>query len=464
MNKDAAVAAVKDLLAQHAYEAARFDRIDAALRPWSREDALRRFGIHEDGPGVERQVQIAQHSQSLFLPLVLDTFAQSMKVDNLIGSDGERSAAWTFWKQNVMDAVQTGITRAALQYGTSYAVVCRGELFGKPAPIITAVSPRNMVTYYGERYAWPDQDGVSTEWPILALEIKENRLRLFDETNVYYFGAKRIPASPAGWAQEQYNSSHNLEFIESRPHGADVVPVVRFRDRWLVDGQPQQGIVEPLINMQGRIDDDSYSEGITLYFSAFKQRYVIGWAPKEEDALIKVKQDTTWFINADGQKTKVGQFNESDLGQYVEARQAAIRDFAAVAQVPAQFLGVSAISNVSAEGLALMESARERKTSELQTSLGESYEQLLRLCAFFAGDMATASDFGAEIRWRDYTARSFAQTVDGLGKVAAMLNVPAQTLWEDVPGFNADKIERIKHFAAANPQQNTAEQFEEDEM
>ena len=41
------------------------------------------------------------------------------------------------------------------------------------------------------------------------------------------------------------------------------------------------------------------------------------------------------------------------------------------------------------------------------------------------------------------TARSFAQTVDALGKLATMLGIPAEALLEDIPGFTEEKIQRI---------------------
>ena len=40
------------------------------------------------------------------------------------------------------------------------------------------------------------------------------------------------------------------------------------------------------------------------------------------------------------------------------------------------------------------------------------------------------------------TARSFAATVDALGKVATMLGVPADELWERIPAVSQQDVER----------------------
>lgn len=449
MNKKQVIDAVRGMLEQHSRERVEFDLIDAAMRPWTPEQAAQRFGIGPAAKNRDRQIQIAQDSQALFLPLVLDTFAQSMKVENFFGGDRKQSSAWRFWQQNAMDAAQTGITRSTLQYGTSYAVVTKSP---EGAPLISGVSPRQMTTYYGEAYSWPGEDGVSTEWPILALEVKGNRMRLFDEEHVYYLGAKTIPPHPGGWRESAWNSPNNLELIEPRAHGTGVPPVVRFRDRWLLDGEHQDGIVAPLLSLQNRIDRTSWEQGTAQYVAAFKQRYVIGWAPKDESDGMTMKASDVWFIDKPADKVKVGQFDETDLSGYIDSRQATVRDLAAIAQVPAQSLGANAISNISADGLAALESAKDRKASELETSLGESYEQVLRLCSHLDGDAEGASDFASEVKWADTTARSFAQTVDGLGKLATMLGVPAESLWEDVPGMTYERIQRIKAWIEDNPQ------------
>lgn len=462
MNENQVLDAVRMLLDQHGEERARFDKIDAAMRPWTDEEATKRFDIQlEDRRNtkmIARLTGIAKDSQALFLPLVLDTFAQSMKVDNYFSGNQETARSWQHWQRNSMDAAQTGITRAAMQYGLSYAVVTSSDPRGNDiAPIISGVSPRQMTAVYGEAHAWPGESGVSSEWPIIALEVKGNRLKLYDEESIYYLGAHKLPVDPLAWKAKEFSGLANLKLIERREHRAGAAPVVRFRDRWLIEGEYHGGMIEPLIGLQARIDRTAYEMGIAQYVAAFKQRYVVGWAPKDEHAGFKMKAQDTWFINAEAAKTKIGQFDESDLTRYIDSRQASVRDLAAIAQVPAQSLGANAISNISADGLAAMESAKDRKAAEIQTSLGESYEQLLRLCAHVSGDAEEAADFGAEVKWRDATARSFAQTVDGLGKLATMLGVPPEALWEDIPGFTSERIARIKEKYASTTSTGTAD-------
>jgi hypothetical protein len=84
------------------------------------------------------------------------------------------------------------------------------------------------------------------------------------------------------------------------------------------------------------------------------------------------------------------------------------------------------------------------KTAEYESTLGESHEQMLRLAALAAGDKAGWADTSAQVVWRDTTSRSFSATVDALGKLAQMLGVPAEELWERIPGVTKQDVGRWK--------------------
>lgn len=445
MNELQARDAIRALLQDYAEQRRRFDEISRAVRPWSDAEAARRMDVSQ-GKNYHRHLRIAKMSQTPFLGLVLDTYGQSLKVENYFSDGSVQARSWRHWQANRMDARQTGLHRAALQYGTAYASVLPSSSGGAR---IGVHSPRRLVARYGEDMAWPHSgDAVQTEFPIIAMVTDENgHLCLYDEEKVYFFGVENRPKDPSGWSQKYFLTPENLPFIEYREHGVNVTPIVRYQDRMMADGEETNGIIEHLLALSERIDRTNYEQGVAQYWAAFKQRYVTGWAPKSEyEAMRQAVSDTWTFANKD---VKVGQFDETDLTQYIKARESSVRDFAAVAQVPAQSLGANAISNISADGLAALETSKDRKASEIQTSLGESHEQMLRLCAHIAGDEEEAADFASEVKWAETSARSFAQTVDGLGKIATMLGVPADELWSDIPGWTHERVKRARDAQAS---------------
>lgn len=432
--------AVQSLLDVHAGERRVFDNIHDYLVPWTTQMAVNKMGVKINSKNRDRISELARISHTPFINLVVDTYGQSLKVDGFYNRDRENIDAWKWWQRNRMQSKQTGLHRDALTYGTSYASALPGVNGGVR---IGVHSPRLMVAYYGDSSGFPGMEASSDEYPILALEVSGKQLRLFDEAYVYYFGAERVPNVPEGWLDRGYYSAANLQFIEAREHNIGVTPIVRYRDRWMSEGEEQRGIVQHLLGLQDRIDLTNFEQGQTQYLAAFKQRYVVGWMPSNEVQALKQSVAETQFFKDPG--VKVGQYDESDLTRYIEARQATVRDLAAVAQVPAQSLGANAISNISADGLAALETSKDRKAAEIQTSLGESHEQLLRLSAWISGDEAAAGDFESEVSWEETSARTFAQTVDALGKLSTMLGIPPEELWPDIPGWTKERVERAKN-------------------
>lgn len=451
-----AVDLVQQLLQVRAYESRRLDMLAAALRPTLPLEGSEPFTgqanitsvpipMESMPPAMKR---MAGRSETNFLIPVLDAFAQVMKVDNYLTGDGADAGPWQWWQRNQMDARQTGLHRSTLHYGAAYCAVLPAMTPGQEALGSTVYwqpsSPRQMTAVYGERMVWNPKHGgpIDDDWPMHALEINGNMIRLYDERDVHFIGVKSQPHSTLGWADPTYLKSGNFEYVESRNHAVGVCPIVRYRDRILLDGEEQCGIVEPLLTVQARLNETTWGMLAAQYVASFKQRYIIGWAPKSETEKLKMKVNNVWTFTDDS--VKVGSLDETDLTRFIESKDSALLDMSAIAQLPPHALGLTKMSNISETTLAALETAKERKSDEITTSLGESHEQAFRLAAYIAGDEKAAADFASEVKWRDATARAYAATVDALGKLGQMLGVPDEILWEDIPGWTHTKVGRAK--------------------
>ena len=378
----------------------------------------------EDAPQVMKN--LAWKARTNFLPLILDTFSQVMKVDGYIEANGTPSQVWdTCWQPNGLDARQTGIHRSALQFGAAYATILPGDT----APVITGRSPLEMTAIY--------EDPTIDDWPIMALEVRGPMMRLYDEENVYFIGIEDYPLSGLGAPTLMVPSPTTWQFIEARQHGMGFCPVARFRDRMLLEGEEQFGIVEPLIDIQRRIDETTFGMLTAQYYAAFKQRYVIGWVPESEAEQLKAEVSSFWAFKDSQQDVKVGEFTETDLTRYIDSKESALGDMSAIAQVPAATLGASAAAmrNVSPEAIASNDAGQDRKGSEIKTSFGETWELVLRTAAGLTGDDNASADTSSQVRWRDMSTTSPGAIVDALGKMQQMLGVPAEMLWERIPGW-----------------------------
>lgn len=375
----------------------------------------------DDAPRVMKN--LAWKSRTNVLPLILDTFSQVTKADGYTDTSGSLSSAWGHWQANGMDARQTGIHRAAMQYGASYATVLPGDT----GPVIHGYSPRRMTAIY--------QDPEIDDWPFMAVEINGPMVRLFDEECVYYIGTKSNPVSGLGAQAGFVVPPTQWEYIEKRTHGLSFCPVVRYRDRMMLDGEEQFGLIEPLIDIQRRLDETQFQLLGAQYYTAFQMRYVTGWLPESEAEYLKASMAE--FLAFKDPDVKVGTIGGASLAGYIEAKNSALSDMSAIAQVPANQLssGGAAPHNVGSEAVASIDAGKDRKGAEIKTSLGESHELLLRTAALIAGDTAAASDTSSRIRWQDMTTTSPGAVVDALGKLQQMLGVPAEMLWKRIPGW-----------------------------
>jgi SPP1 Gp6-like portal protein len=456
LDKGQAIDKVKELRESASAERAVLDDI---RRYWTGRQALPRVIPKNAAVEVRRMARLSRIN---VIALVVESLSQSLFVDGFRGKqDSEDAAVWSIWQANKLDARQTGIHRAALAYGTSYALVLPGD----PVPVIRGCSPRALHAVYGE----------DPDWPVWALYREaKGAWRLYDSTNVYWLKA---------------NDRDELEYVDTKEHGAGVTPVVRFREVEDLDLEDEPtssamiepletveseglsitlrqaqmnddtlaiGQVSPLMTIQDQIDVTTFNLMVAMHFAAFKQRYILGWTgadevPDEDDgdedaarrrATLSATASRMWTF--DDENIKVGELGETSLEGYIKTRESSLRHAASLSQTPAHEL-IGELVNMSAEALAAAEAGRDRKVADRETLFGEAHEQALRLAGKYAG-VDVPQD--AQVRWRDTSARSFAATVDALGKLVTMLGVPASELWERIPGVTKADIERWQAQAA----------------
>ena len=439
----------------------------AALRQartleWPRLASIRSYMLNQ----ADRDIYVPSEATSEYrllvdqarfnvMPLVVTAVAQNLFVSGYrpTGESGrapsmENSPIWgRVWQANRMDKRQSGLFRAAITYGYSYATVVPAQdpVTGESSAKVTPWSPLRLTALY--------DDPVNDEWPRFAMTIDRPELldgigsvhrdvmsvsgpvtvRVYDASHVYTL---RIDA-----ANDRIDSAD----VEVSEHGLGVTPVVRFVDTDDTDGC-SLGKVEPLLPAQRQLNQTTFSLLMTQQYSAFRQRWATGMAIELDDQ-DRPKEPWNAAVNAVWQNEspdgRFGDFAESNLSGYLDSRDKTLLFIASTAQIPPHNLLVgSGISNVAADTLASIQAGHRRDIEEHETSFGESVEQTLRLAGLAIGDDAAWRDRSAQVVWRDTTPRSLGQIVDALGKMAAQLGLPVQALWERIPGVTDQDITR----------------------
>lgn len=430
---------------EQAVEAKRFhdaerDALDKIRRYWTARQRLPAV-IPSTAPAEVRTM--ARIARVNVCKIVVDTLTQSSYATGFRGEgESEDAEIWDVWQKNRLDARQTGIHRAAYAYGASYATVLPGD----PVPVIRGVSPRRMIALYGE----------DPDWPMVALQHLsrapdgKSLWRLWDEEGTYF-----LSGDDAG----------EFKFVSSEEHGVGVTPVVRFLDEEDLDADddveadhrlfgeftdvPARGQVVPLFPLQDQVDLTTFNLLVAQHYSAFRQRWILGWLAESEEDKMKAGASQLWSFESatdeEGDEIKIGEFGQTDLKGYIDSREASLRHAATLSQTPVHEL-TGQLINLSAEALVAAEKGRERKVDEREKLGGESHEQLLWLAGKASDPVIEVPD-DAQIVWSDTSARAFSATVDALGKLVTMLGIPPQELWERVPGATRQDVERWKRAA-----------------
>lgn len=389
-----------------------------------------------DRPTMPRQPtreyrELQKRSVTPWLGLVVTAVAQSLYVEGYRSADIDENIAtpWKAWQANGLDARQIAVHRGALSLGLSYVTVLPGDI----APVIRGRSARTTITVY--------QDPAGDEWPMYALggeglgRGQGWRLWLYDDEY--------------RWTLDADSSMSSIKYLDREEHGLGVCPVIRFANMLDLDGRAT-GEVGPLIPLAGRIDQDTFDRLVVQRFGAWVVRYIAGMAKpgetEEEQRAAKLKLSIEDVLVSTSKDTKFGTLPATPLEGFIKARDADIRDLAAVSQTPPHHL-LGEMANLSAEALAAAEAGLTRKVEERRHTFGESWEQVLRLAAAAAGDADAAADTTAEVIWRDTESRSLAQVADALGKIATQLGVPVQALWERIPGVTQNEVNRWRQLA-----------------
>lgn len=412
----------------------RLDRIDRALQPLIDNDGnpKGRIELPDDAPEILHR--LTAESETNYLPLVLDTYAQIMIVDGYVTKSSGRDP-WETWQRNKMDSRQTSLHRSVLAYGTAYASAVPGRTdAGEDYAATRLYSPRNMTAVYND-VEWD-------EWPVWALFVGATHWELFGPGESHRFGMEKHPQLFNNPLQ-QYVGDKYLTYLEPQEHDMDVPPIVRYQDRHYLADEKVLGIIEPLMTVQRRIDRTSANQMVAQQIAIFKQKYVVGWVPENEEEELKASLAKVHYLDMDPSEVQLGEWSATEIDPYINAGNQGRRDLAAIGQLPSQALGIDGISNISDATLAGLEAAKNRRAGTITTCIGESHEQLLRLYAHIDGNEEAARDFSSEVLWRELESRSYGGTIDGLVKLVGV-GLPSEIAMEDVPGMTGQKLARVK--------------------
>lgn len=357
--------------------------------------------------------------------LVVGTVSQALYVEgHRQPRTVDQSPLWEkAWQPNGLDAKQIPLHRGALSLGQAWNRVLPGvsPLTRESQPSIKGFSAIDALGFY--------RDEGNDEYPeTLIHATTQLNARGEEEWFIHLWDDNADTMLRANF------DSSEMAYIEERAHDVGVTPWIRYANMIDLRGETT-GEIAPLLPLIKRIDQDTYDRLVVQRFGAWRVRTIAGMDKPTTDAerraaslALRVED----LLVSSDPATKFDTLEPTSLDGYIKARDADIRDLAAVSQTPPHHL-LGQMANLSAEALAAAEASLMRKVDERQHTFGEAHEQTLRLAAHVMGRPELAADYGTQVVWRDTESRSLNQVADALVKLATGLKIPVEMLWGKLP-------------------------------
>lgn len=431
---------VKDVLwPAYTAEKEHLDVIDRWVR-WQHDDPV------SPKQATREHKELAKRAQTPLGALIVTAATQELYAEGYRRSDEDATAderPWYLWQANGMDRRQSAIYRAALGYGQAYTKVLPGRTtLGEAIPVMRGVSPRRMVAMW--------EDPAEDDWPLYAMQVDPTKIGRVDGWLL------RVYDDSAEYRLHLLVGGDKVDFVTFSEHDVGVCPIVRYANLLDLEGRTP-GEVEPLIPVLGRFDQVTYDRMLVQRHASWKVRFATGMAKPdaEELANLNITEDE-WrrrvalnlaandILIAESPEAKFGSLPETPPDGFIQTSKFELSLLAAASQTPSYELMGADMINLSADALVAARGSLARKVEERKHSFGHANEQMIRLACRIAGYRDAAQDWGAQVLWRDTEGRSLGQAADALGKLATMLGVPVEMLWERIPGWTQQDVERAK--------------------
>ena len=392
-----------------------------------------------------------------WMPLVVDAVAERLNVTGFrLSADAKADTAATeIWQRNYLDADSRLAHATALTAARCPIMVWAGE-DGKSE--ITVEHPSQVIVAYqaGSRRkrvaalkSWKDEWTGET-YVNLYLPNEIYKFKAVGKVETHLSGSIQMPDPRypgfTGYATPVDTGNY---FITERAdpilNPLGIVPIMELRNRMrLRDGHCRSEIME-VISTQDQIDKTVIDMLVASEFAAFRQRWATGVEIPEDSDGKPVESfisavDRLWTVPDDN--ARFGEFNPSDLSQYVKVQENRVQSIAARTRTPPHyFLGQSG-TFPSGESIKSAETGLVAKARDRMASNGEVWEAVMCLAFLVDGDEEKAKSVTAETIWADPESRTESEHVDATLKKKA-LDVPTAQLWEDL-GYTPQQVERFR--------------------
>lgn len=347
-------------------------------------------------------------------------------------TDAPGSTAWDIWMRNRMDLRSTEVHLESLMMGDGYVLV------------------------------WPDEKMESTIWPQLANEVRvqydpNTPGKMLKATKVWQddvSGVWRLniyfPDRIDKYQTKKTNLLHladkSGEFtqIDTVPNPYDRVPMFHFPNQ-VENKHGKSEITRSVVSVQDGLNKAVIDMLVAMEYAAFKQRYIVGMEVEVDEVTGEPKDQNMKNYGVDrilaipDPDAKVGQFDATDLTQFIKVQDKFWLSAARVSGTPLHYFYITSGDFPSGEAIKSAEGRFIKRITDRQTSFGNQWEDVMKFAMMIdGGDQA---DLTLSTMWEAATPRSESELADTAVKKRA-IGVPRSQLLRE-QGYTEEEIARF---------------------
>lgn len=379
-------------------------------------------------------------------------------------SDEADTDAEAIWRDNCLDADSRMAHTEAVKLGHAYVLVDgENKAYDTDSPQITIEHPSQAIVFHDptnfrHRLAglkeWIDEDGRVCATAYLPDCIY--RFEAQDKAGQHNQAALRAsglvtPADYISTPSSEVNGAGTLEWVPRRgvpfevENTLKVVPLIPLRNNptLKMGGRSDIAVVIPL---QDAVNKQIADMMIASEFASFAQRWATGLEVPKDPQTGKALE-TGAFLASVGRvwasehpDAKFGQFEASDLKNYVHSIEMLIQHVAALTRTPPHYLLGQSGAFPSGDSLTATETGLVAKTDAKKVDANPTWTEAQKLAFRAKGNEEKAKSV-VETLWADSEQRIRSQRIDGAVKLTT-LGVPQQAIWEDEIGATPRQVKR----------------------
>lgn len=386
--------------------------------------------------------RLLTESRANFMRLVVDATEERLAVEGFrLSSEqgsGSDKASWDMWQANQMDAQsQTAIIESLIK-GVSYLSVWSDEDGDGYADIAVEDPLQTIVAY---------EPGSNYRRRAAAVKVWLDDLTGTRRANVYLpdaihkFEAQATVPSSTPTPEDQSRIAWAELETKRVPNPSGVVPIIPLRNhpRLLTEGESE---LEDVVLIQGQINSFLFMLALAGFFGAHRQLWVTGLTLMEDKngkPVEPFKVAVDQLLQAEDPNVKFGQFDATDLGNYIKAIDQAVTHIAVTSRTPRHYM-IQQGQSPSGDALKSAEAGLVKKVTRKQRAFGEGFEEAIRLARRFQGANDTPVD--SEIVWAEPAQHADGVITDAIVKQYLVGLIPKDVGLQRL-GYSQAQIRRI---------------------